>query len=97
MRFVFDDKMINYQCILMKNLFYYPYEIIKHSFINIDFIASVYELFNNPSYMTMIMYLRIIIHDFFFASFFNIALNYIQRKYFADELSLNNHFFISYE
>ena len=42
-RFVFDDKMINYQCILLnfsqliKNLLFYNlYKICKHSFINID-------------------------------------------------------------
>ena len=57
MQFVFDDKMINYQRILLnfsqliKNLlFYNPYKICKHSLISIDFIASVYELFDNPSY-----------------------------------------------
>ena len=33
-------------------LFYIPYNICKHSLIRfwIDFIASVYELFDNPSY-----------------------------------------------
>ena len=32
-------------------LFYIPYKICKHSFISIDFTASVYELFDNPSYV----------------------------------------------
>ena len=48
--------MINYQRIwlefsqLIKHLlFYSPYKICKHSLISIDFIASVYELFDNPS------------------------------------------------
>ena len=30
-------------------VFYIPYEICKHTLISIDFIASVYELFDNPS------------------------------------------------
>ena len=58
MQFVYDDKMINYQRILLnfsqliKNvLFYNPYKIGKPSLISIDFIASVYELFDNPSYL----------------------------------------------
>ena len=33
-------------------LFYIPYKICKHSLISIiDFNASVYELFDNPSYV----------------------------------------------
>ena len=32
-------------------LVYIPYKICKHCLINIDFIASVYELFDNPSYI----------------------------------------------
>ena len=50
--------MINYQRIklkfsqLMKHLlFYIPFTICKHSFISIGFTASVYELFENPSYI----------------------------------------------
>ena len=31
-------------------LFYIPYKIWKHSLISIDFVASVYELFDNLSY-----------------------------------------------
>ena len=31
-------------------MFYTLYKICKHSLISIDFIASVYELFDNPSY-----------------------------------------------
>ena len=31
-------------------LFYIPYRICKHSLISINSIASVYELFDNPSY-----------------------------------------------
>ena len=57
MRFVFDNKMINYQCIWLKFyqhvehlLFYISYKICKQSLMSIDFIASVYELFDNPSY-----------------------------------------------
>ena len=34
---------------LMKHSFYIPYKICKHSLISIDFIASVYKLFDNPS------------------------------------------------
>ena len=55
---VSDDKMINYHCIklefsqLIKHLlFYIPYKICKHIVKSIDFTASVYELFDNPSYM----------------------------------------------
>ena len=33
-------------------LFYIHYKICKHSLIKIDFIASVYELFDNPSYLS---------------------------------------------
>ena len=58
MQFVFDDKIINYQRVwlnfsqLIKNLmFYNPYKICKHSLISIDFITSVYEFFENPSYV----------------------------------------------
>ena len=54
--FVFDDKLINYQRIWLKfpqfikhKLFYIPCKICKHGLISIDFIASVYELFDNPS------------------------------------------------
>ena len=59
MQFVFDDKMINYQRILnlldfsqlIKTLlFYNPYKMCKHSLFCIDFIASLYELFDNHSY-----------------------------------------------
>ena len=32
-------------------LFYNPYKIFKHGLISIDFIASVYELFDYPSYL----------------------------------------------
>ena len=52
---VFDDKMIIYQRIylkfsqLMKHLlFYILYKICKHVLTSIDFIASVYELFDTP-------------------------------------------------
>ena len=52
-----NDKMINYQRIqlkfskLMKHLlFYIPFKIYKHGFISIDFIALIYELFDNPQY-----------------------------------------------
>ena len=31
-------------------MFYIPYKICKHGLISIVFIASVYELFDNPSY-----------------------------------------------
>ena len=31
-------------------LFYIPYKIYKLTLISIDFTASVYELFDNPSY-----------------------------------------------
>ena len=31
-------------------LLYIPYKICKHSLISIDFIALVYEHFDNPSY-----------------------------------------------
>ena len=56
MYFVFDDKMINYHRIYKVNflrlikllLDYILYKICKHSLNSIDFIASVYELFNNP-------------------------------------------------
>ena len=35
----------------MKHLWLYiPYKIFKHSLIRTDFITSVYELFDNPSY-----------------------------------------------
>ena len=50
--------MINYQRIWLKFLqlvehllFYISYKICKHNLMSIDFIASVYELFDNPSYM----------------------------------------------
>ena len=56
--------MINYQRIWLKFsqlikylLFYIPYKICKHSLISIDFIASVYELFDNPSYVLLTEYL----------------------------------------
>ena len=49
--------MINYLRIKLKFsqlikhlLFYIPYKICKHSFKSYDFTASVYELFDNPSY-----------------------------------------------
>ena len=58
MQFVFDDKMINYQRILFNFsqlikhlLFYIPYKTCKHTLKSIDFTASVYELFDNPSYV----------------------------------------------
>ena len=57
MWFVFDDKRINYQRIwptfsyFKKKMFVYiPYKIWKHILIRIVFIASIYELFDNPSY-----------------------------------------------
>ena len=34
-------------------LFYIPYEIYMHSLKSIDFIASVYERFDNPSYVLL--------------------------------------------
>ena len=50
--------MINYQRIWLKFLqlvehllFYISYKICKHNLMSIDFIASVYELFDNPSYL----------------------------------------------
>ena len=50
--------MINYQRIKLKFsqlikhlLFNISYKICKHSLISIDFTASVYELFDNPSYI----------------------------------------------
>ena len=52
--------MINFQRIELKFsqlnkhlLFDIPYKICKHSFKSIDFTASVYELFDNPSYMNI--------------------------------------------
>ena len=36
-------------------LIYIPYKIRKQSLISIDFIASVYELFDNPSYCPLIV------------------------------------------
>ena len=57
---VSDDNLINYQRIklkfsqLMKHmLFYIPYKICKHGLISIDFIVSVYKLFDNPSYILL--------------------------------------------
>mgnify|MGYP003686756607 CR=1 FL=1 len=50
--------MINYQRIYFKfsqmikqMLFYISCKICNHSLISIDFIAPVYELFDNPSYI----------------------------------------------
>ena len=34
-------------------LFYIPYKSFKHSLTNIDFIAPVYERFDNPSYCSL--------------------------------------------
>ena len=52
--------MINNQCIWLKIsqliehlLFYIPYKSCKHSLTNIDFIAPVYERFDNPSYSSL--------------------------------------------
>ena len=52
----YDDKMINYQRIYLnfsllikQMLFYISCKICKHNLISIDFMASVYELFDNPS------------------------------------------------
>ena len=45
----------NYLQIIKHLLFYIPYEIWKHN-LYIDFIASVYELFDNPSYIQWIIY-----------------------------------------
>ena len=51
---VFDDKMIVYQRIWLKFpqpikhlLFCFPYKNCKYSLISIDFIATIYELFDN--------------------------------------------------
>ena len=55
--------MINYQRIQLKFsqlikhlLFYIPYKIWKHSLKSIDFTASVYELFDNPSYVLLYVF-----------------------------------------
>ena len=52
---VLDDKMINNQRIwlkfspLIKHLLcFISYKICMHNLVRIDFIASVYELFDNP-------------------------------------------------
>ena len=52
----YDDKTINYQRIYLnfsllikQMLFYISCKICKHNLISIDFMASVYELFDNPS------------------------------------------------
>ena len=62
MWFVFDNKMINYQRIWLKFyqplehlLFYISYKSCKQSLMSIDFIASVYELFDNPSYVCKLL------------------------------------------
>ena len=64
MYFVFDDKMIYHQRFWLKFsqlikhlLFYIPHKICKHSLDNINFIASVYELSDNPSYLRKYIYL----------------------------------------
>ena len=67
--------MINYQRIYFKfsqlikqMLFYISCKICNHSLISIDFIASVYELFDNPSYI------------FFFAELLNYTCIYCEDE-----------------
>ena len=62
MRFVFDDKMINYQYILLncsqlikKKVVLLPYKICKQSLINIDFIGSVYEHYEHYDNETTVL------------------------------------------
>ena len=38
-------------------LFYIPYKICKHTLLSIDFIVSVYELFDNPSYLLLFTFI----------------------------------------
>ena len=54
--------MINYQRIWLKFeplvehlLFYISYKMCKQSLMSIDLIATVYELFDNPSYIISIL------------------------------------------